>query len=109
MPMLLEMETVINYNQAEPDAICSTFDRRVINRLDRLCETSDEIQVRVSRDGYREYVFPKRWVRIRPPRKMGEEQRQAASERAKQNFSRYWDSSAEPDEEADEEPEEDLT
>lgn len=101
MPLLIEQETYIGYNLAEPEAVCTTFDRALIRRLDALCETSNEIHIRAKREGYREYTFPKRWVRVRPPRKMSEEQRQAASERAKQNFSRFWDSSAETDEDND--------
>lgn len=83
-----EQETIINYNQEEKTASCYTFDQALIRKLDKLCETSDDI-FRV--DGCtpgpaKEYVFPKKWVRIRPPRQMSDEQRAAASERAKKNF-----------------------
>ncbi len=84
-----EQETIINYNQEEKTASCYTFDPALIRRLDKLCEMSDEIyRIRdcCIGDSAIEYVFPKKWVRIRPPRQMSEAQKAAASERARRNF-----------------------
>lgn len=78
-----EQETLINYNMEEKTAICSTFDRFLIAKLDELVAKSSEIQCTKRRDGYAEYTFPKRWVKIRMPRQMTEEERQIMAERGR--------------------------
>lgn len=81
-----EQETIINYNQEGKTASCCTHDRALIRKLDAMCEKSSEIIVTRSGDGCKEYSFPKRWIKIKAPRQLSDEQRQKAAERAVRNF-----------------------
>lgn len=65
-----EKETVINFNEAEKEASIYTFNKKMISKLDRLCEKFPE-QFRLYRkfsDGAREYIMPKKYVSVRGPR-----------------------------------------
>lgn len=81
-----EQETIVNYNQEDKTASCFTCDQSLIRKLDILCEKSSEIIVTKIGDGCKEYSFPKRWVKIKMPRQLSDEQRQKAAERAARNF-----------------------
>lgn len=81
-----EQETIVNYNQEDKAASCFTYDQSLIRRLDILCEKSSDIIVTKTGDGCKEYSFPKRWVKIKMPRQLSDEQRQKAAERAARNF-----------------------
>ncbi len=83
-----EQETIVNYNQEDDMAHCYTYDKALIHRLDKLCQKSTSIIVVREGEGFREYIFPKKWVRVKMPRQLSEENRQKAAERARQNFSR---------------------
>lgn len=83
----IERETVINYNQAEDMAVMTTADTVVIRRMKKLAEKNDKITERKLSSEFVEFTFPKKWVKVRLPREMTDEQRQAASERAKGCFS----------------------
>ena len=82
----LEQETIINYNQEEKTASCYTHDQALIRKLDALREKSTEIIVTKSADGCKEYSFPKKWIKLRIPRQLSDEQRAKAAERAVRNF-----------------------
>ena len=79
-----ERETIINYNQEEDTASVYTHSTALINRLEKLTDKGC-VKIKYG-EGFAEYEVPKKWVKIRPPREMSEEQRAAASERAKSNF-----------------------
>lgn len=81
-----EQETIINYNQEDAEATCFTRDAKLIRRLDKLCQTSPLISVTKIGDGFKEYTLPKKWVKVRMPKQMSEENRQKAAERARVNF-----------------------
>lgn len=78
--MPIEQETVIIYNQKEQTAECMTYDPRMIRRLDELCEKSEDITLTREGDGFKEYKFPKRWIKISAPKQMSEEQRAKLAE-----------------------------
>ena len=81
-----EMETIYNYNQAEPLASCYTMDRALIRRLDALAEKHKEIIVVRADEGVREYTFPKKWIKVRAPKELSDEQREKMAKRARERF-----------------------
>lgn len=81
-----EMETIYNYNQEEPLASCYTMDRALIRRLDALAEKHKEITVVRVDEGVREYTFPKKWIKVRAPKELSDEQREKMAKRARERF-----------------------
>lgn len=79
-----EKETVINFNNAEQNASCYTLNTRKRQMLLNLAgEYPDDVKIISKRDDMVEVTFPKKWVKIRPPRKLTEEQRVNAVERGR--------------------------
>jgi len=81
---LYERETIINFNESEATASVYTMNRALQNRLKRLAEdrSGDCVLEHTSKaDNAVEYIIPKRWIKISPPRIMSEAQR-AALEKA---------------------------
>ena len=84
-----ERETIINYNEAEKTANVYTHNSSLRRRLDQLLKTrSDEITVVRTGDDYAEYIVPKKWIKVSPPRQTSEE----AKERARKRMNEYWQS-----------------
>ena len=81
-----EMETIYNYNQEEPLASCYTMDRALIRRMDELAEKHKEITVVRADEGVREYTFPKKWIKVRAPKELSDEQRENMAKRARERF-----------------------
>ena len=81
-----EMETIYNYNQEEPLASCYTMDRALIRRLDAPAEKHKEIIVVRADEGVREYTFPKKWIKVRAPKELSDEQRENMAKRARERF-----------------------
>ena len=81
-----EMETIYNYNQEEPLASCYTMDKALIRRLDVLAEKHKEITVVRADEGVREYAFPKKWLKVRAPKELSDEQRENMAKRARERF-----------------------
>ena len=86
---LYERETIINYNEGEPTASVYTHNRALRRTLDKLAQERPE-DCRVDRVGHEgdatDYIIPKAWVKIRPPRIASEAQKaasRAAAEKAK--------------------------
>ena len=80
-----ERETIIIYNQAEPNAMVYTHDPKLIAKLRRLHDAAPE---KVYSDfdepnGAARYIVPKSCVGIRPP--YSDARREADSERARKN------------------------
>ena len=75
-----EMETVIVFNEAEQTAVISTFSKRLRRVLDKCIADGDE---NVTKDKNGDYVCPKTYVKIRPKRRMTEEQMKRAKEHGK--------------------------
>lgn len=79
-----EKETVINFNNAEQNASCYTLNTHKRQMLLNLAEEyPDDVKIINKRDDMVEVTFPKKWVKIRPPRKLTEEQRVNAVERGR--------------------------
>lgn len=79
-----EKETVIYFNNAEQNASCYTLNTHKRQMLLNLAEEyPDDVKIISKRDDMVEVTFPKKWVKIRPPRKLTEEQRVNAVERGR--------------------------
>lgn len=84
-----ERETIINFNEADKTAGVYTHNASLRRRLDQLQKTrSDEITVVRSGEDYTEYIVPRKWIKVSPPRQTSEE----AKERARQRMNDYWQS-----------------
>ena len=79
-----EKETIINYNNAEKEAVYYSLRRHDIEMIQRLAENyPDDVHIRAQRDGAIEATLPKSSVKIRPPRQLSDEQRESMAERGK--------------------------
>ena len=77
-----EQETIINYNAAEQTATVYTRDKTVMRRLDALViEHPEHYRLIGKTDIDRTYEMPKSFVSYRKPRRLSEEQREAARNR----------------------------
>lgn len=68
---------MINFNEAEKTASVYTFNKSLKKKLDALtAERPDEVQrTRENFSGEAvEYIIPKTWIKIKPPRVMSEAQ-----------------------------------
>ena len=82
----LEKETIIIFNEAEPTANITTFNKKLIRRMNERCsENKGFICVKKGID-WAEYSCPKKYVTVRAPKKLTEEQRTEAAKRAKERF-----------------------
>ena len=75
---LVERETILLYNQAEPMAEIYTHDPRLMEKLDLLAKKHPD---QITRKDAHNFTVPKRCVSVREP--YSAERRKAASERAK--------------------------
>ncbi len=76
-----EMETILNFNAAEDRANCFTMDKTQIRRWKKILEEHDDVVLIREDEGLLEIEVPKSWVKVKPPRKMSEEQKRKAGER----------------------------
>lgn len=81
----LEQETIINFNEAEATASVYTHNAALIRKLEALADSrpEDAKRARSYSDGGREYIVPKRWVKVNAGPVYTDEQRAAMAERAK--------------------------
>lgn len=83
---LYEQETIVNFNEEEKSAGIHTHNRALIRKLDKLAQgrPGDCHREKTSRDGKAvDYIIPKGWIRIHPPRiaaPLTEEQKQKRRE-----------------------------
>ena len=80
-----ERETIISFNESPEQAEIYTHNPALIRKLDALYESGEyDMQFRGAEDingvQNRSYAVPKKWVKVSPPRKVSEEQRQKARE-----------------------------
>lgn len=77
-----ERETIINFNEADDTASVYTHNRAIQNKLNKLRDEYD-IEVADAGDGWTEYMVPKKWIKVAPPRQVNytDEQRAAMAER----------------------------
>lgn len=79
-----EKETIINFNNAESVASYYTLNHNKRQMLIKLAkEYPDEVKIISQTEDSIEASFPKSWIKIRPPRKMTEEERERMVERGK--------------------------
>lgn len=79
-----EKETIINYNNAEQTASCYTLNTNKRQELLNLAkEYPDDVHIINLTEDSIDVTFPKKWVKIRPPRRLTEEQKAELSERGK--------------------------
>lgn len=78
-----ERETIILYTEADDRAEVYTHNKKMINRLAKLCaERPDEVEkIREADTGAVTYTVPRDWVKIIPKRRLSEEQRAAITDR----------------------------
>lgn len=83
-----EKETIIVFNEEEKTANVYTFNKKLIKKLDMLCNNNEAELVKYSNEGSKTYNVPKSWIKISPPKRMNisEERRKALIETAKSNF-----------------------
>ncbi len=78
-----ERETVITYNQEEKNAVIYTHDPALIRKLDLSAENGEAITLLRQGDGWREYELSKKYIKVRFPRKLSDEQRAELASRMK--------------------------
>ncbi len=78
-----EKETIINYNNEEATAQVFTYHRALQNKLNKLIGVNSDISVLRRSDEWTEYIVPKTWIKVSPPRQVNytDEQRAAMAER----------------------------
>ena len=84
-----ERETIIVFDEERKQAVVTTFNPRFLNQLERLAgERPDDVKFvkhivpeDCARSG--EYLIPKAWVKIRPPRQLTEEQIEELKQRGR--------------------------
>lgn len=77
-----EQETIINFNAAEQTATVYTRDKTVMRRLDALViEHPEQYRLISETDIDKTYEMPKSFISYRKPRRLSDEQREAARNR----------------------------
>ena len=77
---LYERESLVSFNEAEKTANVYTHNKALLRKLERLAwDRPEECRlVRLSHDGSAaDYIVPKAWVKITPPRIASEAQKAA--------------------------------
>ena len=78
----VEQETIIIFNEQDKTASVSTYNAVLVRKLEKLCcERPDECRKNERQNGVDEYIVPKKWVRVNPPRQMSAEAKAKAAER----------------------------
>lgn len=79
-----EQETIIIFNEQDKTASVSTYNVALSRKLEKLHqERPDECIKHERQNGVDEYIVPKKWIKINPPKKMSDEARAKAAERLK--------------------------
>lgn len=80
----VERETIVTYNNAEDEANVYTLNFSMRRKVLQLAEEHpDDVKILNLSEDMVEATFPKSWVKIRPPRKLSDEQRKAMAERGR--------------------------
>ena len=65
-----EMETLISFNVADKIASVSTYDKRIMRKLDQMViDYPDTYKILREYAGYKEYEVPKKYISFIKPRK----------------------------------------
>ena len=84
-----ERETIIVFDEERKQAVITTFNPRFLNQLERLAgERPDDVKFvkhivpeDCTRSG--EYLIPKAWIKVRPPRQLSEKQIEELKQRGR--------------------------
>lgn len=90
---LYEQESVISFNEAEKTAIVYTHNKALLRKLEKLAQDRPEEcrLVKLSHSGRAaDYIIPKAWVKITPPRIASEAQKAACRKAAEKAISARW-------------------
>lgn len=79
-----ERETVILFNEAEPNAVIATASKSMANKLFALSKEFDEFKLVKMDEWGAEFSIPKKRITIRKPVAMTDEQKSAAAQRLEQ-------------------------
>lgn len=79
----VEQETIISFNELEPIAYVYTYRPSYIKRLEKMCKVYPDSckKGRVDHGGHN-YTIPKKYISIKFPKSMTEEQKASLVERA---------------------------
>lgn len=78
----IEQETIILFNEAEQTAEIYTHNRKLKQRLSAIRdERPDDVTLVCDNDLSATYRCPKSWLKISPPRRLSDEQRQSMAQR----------------------------
>lgn len=83
-----ELETQINFNEEDGTASIETPNRALIHNLDKLCQKSKEITCVRRFENFKTYICPKKWIKVRAPKKISDEKRSELAEKAKERFTK---------------------
>lgn len=67
----LERETIITFNEAEPDAEIYTASKTMMRKLDKLMSQTDVIRMVKEDEVSKTYICPKKLIKVRKPRLYG--------------------------------------
>jgi hypothetical protein len=86
----IEQETIVCFNEAESSADIETFNGVLTRRLARLSETRPGEVKEITdtfrkRDGAVRYTFPKKWLKINPPRQLSDEEKERLKKMGQNN------------------------
>lgn len=78
----VEQETIIILNEQDKTASVSAYNAVLVRKLEKLCrERPDECRKNERQNGVDEYIVPKKWIKVNPPRQMSAEAKAKAAER----------------------------
>lgn len=79
-----EKETIILFNESPDNAEIFTYNGALQRQLDQLCNERSEIECTEVMEDFdllaKRYSFPKKWVKIRPPRILTDRQKESFRE-----------------------------
>ena len=81
-----EQETIINYNEEERTASVYTHSRKLRSKLSKIAMENSDCQILKETDEHSEFIVPKKWIKVSPPKKMSAESLARMSELGKQRM-----------------------
>lgn len=83
----MRKKLILISNEAEKEAVISTYNSSLIRKLKNAMEEHAEINlVKDNPDGSCEFIIPKKWCKVSIPRVISEEEKLAMALRLRENF-----------------------
>ena len=82
----VEQETIILFNDEEQTATVETCNKAWKNKMRAICAQNAECFLISADERCERYLIPKKWVKVRVPKKLSEEQRQKMQKTARERF-----------------------